>query len=146
MTSSEKRPVRAKRADAQWNEKVLLDAAAAVFGASGVDAPVRENAAKAGVRMGDDLSSSPVDAERGALTQRDRGRSFGMAPILEEHCCGNSESGLPEEPASKSISQMSPTTGTGDTPEARSEDLASGPTCGRYRTRTCDPYRVEVVL
>jgi AcrR family transcriptional regulator len=34
-----------KRADAVRNEKTLLDAAAAVFVASGVDAPVRDIAA-----------------------------------------------------------------------------------------------------
>src|SRR5881409_3379545 len=43
---------RPKRADAQRNEKTLLDAAAAVFVASGVNAPVRDIAAKAGVGMG----------------------------------------------------------------------------------------------
>ena len=42
----------AKRADARRNEETLLDAAAAVFVASGVDAPVRDIAAKAGVGMG----------------------------------------------------------------------------------------------
>jgi AcrR family transcriptional regulator len=40
---------RAKRADARRNEKTLLDAAAAVFVASGVEAPIRDIAAKAGV-------------------------------------------------------------------------------------------------
>ncbi|MEU6430329.1 helix-turn-helix domain-containing protein [Microbispora sp. NPDC046973] len=40
---------RPKRADARRNEKTLLDAAAAVFVTSGVDAPVRDIAAKAGV-------------------------------------------------------------------------------------------------
>lgn len=42
----------ARRADAARNERALLDAAAAVFAASGVDAPVREIAAEAGVGMG----------------------------------------------------------------------------------------------
>ncbi|WP_344650649.1 TetR/AcrR family transcriptional regulator [Cryptosporangium japonicum] len=42
----------AKRADARRNEEALLDAAAAVFVASGVDAPVRDIAATAGVGMG----------------------------------------------------------------------------------------------
>ncbi|MFA1541547.1 TetR/AcrR family transcriptional regulator [Actinomadura monticuli] len=42
-------PARPKRADARRNEKTLLDAAAAVFVASGVDAPVRDIAAEAGV-------------------------------------------------------------------------------------------------
>jgi len=40
---------RTKRADARRNEKTLLDAAAAIFVASGVEAPVRDIAAKAGV-------------------------------------------------------------------------------------------------
>ena len=43
------RPV---RADAQRNIDALLEAALAVFATSGVDAPVREIAAKAGVGMG----------------------------------------------------------------------------------------------
>ena len=43
---------RPKRVDARRNEQALLDAAAAVFVTSGVDAPVREIAAKAGVGMG----------------------------------------------------------------------------------------------
>ena len=45
-------PAPPRRADALRNEKALLDAAAAVFVASGVDAPVRQIAAKAGVGMG----------------------------------------------------------------------------------------------
>ena len=40
---------RPKRADARRNEKALLDAAAAIFVASGVEAPIRDIAAKAGV-------------------------------------------------------------------------------------------------
>lgn len=43
------RPV---RADAQRNIDALLEAAAAVFAVSGVDAPIREIAAKAGVGVG----------------------------------------------------------------------------------------------
>jgi AcrR family transcriptional regulator len=38
-----------KRADARRNEVAVLDAAAAVFAASGVDAPIRDIAARAGV-------------------------------------------------------------------------------------------------
>lgn len=45
-------PATAKRADVVRNEKKLLTAAAEVFVASGVDAPVREVAARAGVGMG----------------------------------------------------------------------------------------------
>jgi AcrR family transcriptional regulator len=40
---------RPKRADARRNEETLLDAAAAIFVTSGVEAPVRDIAAKAGV-------------------------------------------------------------------------------------------------
>jgi AcrR family transcriptional regulator len=40
---------RPKRADARRNERSLLDAAAAIFVASGVEAPIRDIAARAGV-------------------------------------------------------------------------------------------------
>ena len=53
----------AKRADAQRNEKALLDAAASVFVASGVEAPVREIAAKAGVGMGTIYRHFPTRAD-----------------------------------------------------------------------------------
>jgi AcrR family transcriptional regulator len=43
------RTARPKRADARRNEQTLLDAAAAVFVTTGVEAPLREIAAKAGV-------------------------------------------------------------------------------------------------
>lgn len=63
MADREKQPARAKRADAQRNEKALLDAAAAVFVTSGVDAPVREIAAKAGVGMGTIYRHFPTRAD-----------------------------------------------------------------------------------
>ncbi|MFX0579353.1 TetR/AcrR family transcriptional regulator [Nocardia nepalensis] len=46
------RPARRVRADAQRNIDAVLDAAKAVFADSGVDAPVREIAARAGVGLG----------------------------------------------------------------------------------------------
>ncbi|WP_174546728.1 TetR/AcrR family transcriptional regulator [Nocardiopsis dassonvillei] len=51
MNSSERArgAQRPKRADARRNEEALLEAAAAVFAASGVEAPIRDIAAKAGV-------------------------------------------------------------------------------------------------
>ena len=52
-----------KRADARRNERALLDAAAAVFVASGVDAPVRDIAAAAGVGMGTIYRHFPTRAE-----------------------------------------------------------------------------------
>ncbi|MBB4688383.1 AcrR family transcriptional regulator [Amycolatopsis jiangsuensis] len=56
-------PVRSKRADARRNEKTLLDAAAAVFVAGGVDAPVRDIAARAGVGMGTVYRHFPTRAD-----------------------------------------------------------------------------------
>ncbi|WIX75889.1 TetR/AcrR family transcriptional regulator [Amycolatopsis carbonis] len=54
---------RTKRADARRNEESLLAAAAAVFVESGVDAPVRDIAAKAGVGMGTIYRHFPTRAE-----------------------------------------------------------------------------------
>ena len=52
-----------KRADARRNEQALLEAAAAVFVTSGVDAPVRTIAAKAGVGMGTIYRHFPTRAD-----------------------------------------------------------------------------------
>ena len=52
-----------KRADARRNEQALLDAAATVFVTSGVDAPVRDIAAKAGVGMGTIYRHFPTRAD-----------------------------------------------------------------------------------
>jgi AcrR family transcriptional regulator len=52
-----------KRADARRNEQALLDAAAAVFVTSGVEAPVRDIAAAAGVGMGTIYRHFPTRAD-----------------------------------------------------------------------------------
>ncbi|WP_053689648.1 TetR/AcrR family transcriptional regulator [Streptomyces sp. WM6372] len=52
-----------KRKDAQRNQQSLLDAAAAVFVTSGVEAPVRDIAAKAGVGMGTIYRHFPTRAD-----------------------------------------------------------------------------------
>jgi AcrR family transcriptional regulator len=52
-----------KRADARRNEQTLLDAAAAVFVTSGVQAPVRDIAAKARVGMGTIYRHFPTRAD-----------------------------------------------------------------------------------
>ncbi|WP_049575250.1 TetR/AcrR family transcriptional regulator [Streptomyces sp. SBT349] len=52
-----------RRKDARRNERALLDAAAAVFVASGVDAPVRDIAARAGVGMGTIYRHFPTRAD-----------------------------------------------------------------------------------
>ncbi len=56
-------PARHKRADALRNEQALLAAAAAVFVTSGVDAPVRDIAAAAGVGMGTMYRHFPTRAD-----------------------------------------------------------------------------------
>ncbi|MGW3564788.1 TetR/AcrR family transcriptional regulator [Streptomyces sp. NPDC000941] len=57
------RAARSKRADARRNQETLLDAAAAVFVASGVEAPVRDIAAKAGVGVGTIYRHFPTRAD-----------------------------------------------------------------------------------
>jgi AcrR family transcriptional regulator len=52
-----------KRADARRNERSLLDAAAAAFVASGVEVPVRDIAARAGVGMGTIYRHFPTRAD-----------------------------------------------------------------------------------
>ncbi|MGA5300356.1 TetR/AcrR family transcriptional regulator [Nucisporomicrobium flavum] len=52
-----------KRADARRNEQTLLDAAASVFVTSGVDAPVRDIAAQAGVGVGTIYRHFPTRAD-----------------------------------------------------------------------------------
>lgn len=52
-----------KRSDARRNEQALLEAAAAVFVRAGVDAPVREIAAEAGVGMGTIYRHFPARAD-----------------------------------------------------------------------------------
>jgi AcrR family transcriptional regulator len=63
VTNTDRRAARPKRADARRNERTLLDAAAAVFVASGVEAPVRDIAAEAGVGMGTIYRHFPTRAD-----------------------------------------------------------------------------------
>ncbi len=66
MTTSDEgagQPTRQKRADAQRNEQALLAAAASVFVTSGVDAPVRDIAAAAGVGIGTIYRHFPTRAD-----------------------------------------------------------------------------------
>jgi len=60
--SSSAKPLR-KRSDARRNEETLLAAAAAAFVASGVDVPVREIAAAAGVGIGTIYRHFPTRAD-----------------------------------------------------------------------------------
>lgn len=52
-----------RRADVERNERAIVDAASRVFGTSGVDAPVREVAAAAGVGMGTLYRHFPTRAD-----------------------------------------------------------------------------------
>lgn len=63
IDSGAERAAPRKRADARRNEKVLLDAASAAFVASGVDVPVRDIAARAGVGVGTIYRHFPTRAD-----------------------------------------------------------------------------------
>ena len=66
MTTNEEeagQPALQKRADAQRNEQALISAAAAVFVTSGVEAPVRDIAAAAGVGLGTLYRHFPTRAD-----------------------------------------------------------------------------------
>ncbi|ROO85018.1 TetR family transcriptional regulator [Actinocorallia herbida] len=52
-----------RRADARRNERTLLDAAAAIFVISGVEAPIRDIAARAGVGVGTIYRHFPTRAD-----------------------------------------------------------------------------------
>ncbi|WP_326694934.1 TetR/AcrR family transcriptional regulator [Streptomyces sp. NBC_01387] len=56
-------PARPRRADARRNKEALLDAAATVFVTSGVEAPVRDIAAEAGVGVGTIYRHFPTRAD-----------------------------------------------------------------------------------
>ncbi|MFI1395932.1 TetR/AcrR family transcriptional regulator [Streptomyces sp. NPDC020681] len=56
-------PARSKRADAQRNRQTVLTAAAEVFVTSGVDAPIRQIAARAGVGMATIYRHFPTRAD-----------------------------------------------------------------------------------
>ena len=62
MTDTARRAPR-RRADARRNETALLDAAAAVFVTAGVEAPVRDIAARAGVGVGTVYRHFPTRAD-----------------------------------------------------------------------------------
>lgn len=66
MTASDERTaktVQPKRADARRNEQTLLEAAAALFVTSGVEVPVRDIAARAGVGTGTIYRHFPTRAD-----------------------------------------------------------------------------------
>src|SRR5947208_15378139 len=76
-------PSRPVRADARRNTDALLDAALAVFATSGVDAPVREIAEKAGVGVGTVYRHFPQRADLiAAVFRREMDACADAAPIL----------------------------------------------------------------
>ncbi|MFJ1754727.1 TetR/AcrR family transcriptional regulator [Kitasatospora sp. NPDC088134] len=62
-TTSPSAPARGRRSDAVRNQRALLAAAAEMFVASGVDVPIREIAAKAGVGVGTIYRHFPTRAD-----------------------------------------------------------------------------------
>jgi AcrR family transcriptional regulator len=79
--------VRIVRADAQRNLDALLEAAKAVFGASGVDAPVRDIAARAGVGIATVYRHFPQRSDLvAAVFRREVDACAAAAPaLLREH-------------------------------------------------------------
>ena len=76
-------PSRPVRADAQRNTDALLEAALAVFATSGVDAPVREIAEKAGVGIGTFYRHFPQRADLvAAVFRREIDACADAAPVL----------------------------------------------------------------
>lgn len=72
-----------KRSDARRNEAALLDAAAAAFVASGVDAPVRDIAARAGVGVGTIYRHFPTRADLVVAVYRHQVEACAQAgPVL----------------------------------------------------------------
>lgn len=89
MTTSDEgagQPARKIRADAQRNEQALLAAAAAVFVRSGVEAPVRDIAAAAGVGMGTMYRHFPTRADLVVAVYRHQVEACAEAgPVLLAH-------------------------------------------------------------
>ena len=76
-----------KRADARRNEATLLDAAAAVFVESGVNAPVRDIAARAGVGLGTIYRHFPTRADLIVAVYRHQVEACAEAgPVLLASC------------------------------------------------------------
>src|SRR5690349_11674750 len=79
-------PARQKRADAQRNEQALLAAAAAVFVTSGVEAPVRDIAAAAGVGLGTIYRHFPTRADPVVAVYRHQAEACAEAgPVVLAH-------------------------------------------------------------
>jgi len=81
-----------KRADARRNEAALLDAAAAAFVASGVEVPVRDIAARAGVGVGTIYRHFPTRADLIVAVYRHQVEACAQAgPALLAGCDGPRE-------------------------------------------------------
>ncbi len=80
-------PARLKRADAQRNELALLEAAAGVFVESGVEAPVRSIAVRAGVSTPTIYRHFPTRADLIVALYRHQVEALAEAgPVLLEEC------------------------------------------------------------
>ncbi len=76
------------RADARKNEEAILEAAKLVFSSSGVDAPIREIAGKAGVGLGTLYRRFPTRADLvAAVFRREVDVCADAAPTLSAHSC-----------------------------------------------------------
>jgi AcrR family transcriptional regulator len=84
QTRAAKDAARPQRADAQQNDDSLLEAAKAVFAESGVDAPVRSIAERAGVGVGTLYRHFPLRSDLiSAVFRREIDACVDAAPALE---------------------------------------------------------------
>src|SRR5215472_8043920 len=104
-------PARQKRADAQRNEQALLAAAAAVFVTSGVEAPVRDIAAAAGVGMGTIYRHFPTRADLVIAVYRHQVRSYwpGVAHRTRPSVSGSTSLWISWSPSMDSPRSCKPT-------------------------------------
>lgn len=79
MDDGDRGAVRPGRADARRNQEALLDAAAAVFAASGVEAPIRDIAAAAGIGTATIYRHFPTRADLIAAVYRHQVESLAEA-------------------------------------------------------------------
>ena len=100
-------PARSKRADALRNQQTLVAAAAAVFVTSGVEAPIREIAARAGVGIGTIYRHFPTRADLVVAVYRHQVEACaeaGLAPAAWSNCSSGDYSDR-SDPASFLISR-----------------------------------------
>lgn len=130
-------PSRSKRADAQRNRETVLTAAAEVFVTSGVDAPIRQIAARAGVGMATiyrhfptraDLVTAVYQHQIEACAEAATRTCWPSPPPRSTHCANGSTS---------SSTFSSPNTAS---PTPCSRTATASPRCTPTSSTACCPF------